>query len=197
MKKSIAILTMLFMISSFTFATTPDDPNSSIAVLKTGATIKLLYKSDEQADVKVSIFNADHQIVFSEKIKNTGSFARPYNFSLLPEGDYSIQLTNGYDTKIEHVSYSGTAVKNKRVTLPAHVMHVPGTEKFLLAIPNRGKDRLNITIYNNKNVVLYSGNEEVSGDFAKIYNLKGSTGMITFVVTDSDGTVNSLTKKSW
>ncbi|HZI25769.1 MAG TPA: hypothetical protein VFD46_11855, partial [Chryseolinea sp.] len=78
-----------------------------------------------------------------------------------------------------------------------HVMHVPGTEKFLLAVPNRGKEELNITIYNNRDVILYSGNEEVSGDFAKIYNLKGSTGMITFVITDSHGTVNSLTKKSW
>jgi|SRR5688572_12326858 len=197
MKKSIAFLTMLCMITSFTFATTPDDPNSSIAVLKTGSTIKLLYKSAQQADVKVSILNDNHQVVFSEKIKNTGSFSRPYNFSLLPEGDYSIQLTNGYDTKIEHVSYNGAAVNNKIAAKVAHVMHVPGTGKFLLAIPDRGREKLNITIYNNKDVILYRGEEEVSGDFAKIYNLKGITGMVTFVVTDTDGAVNSLTKKSW
>ena len=197
MKKPIAFLTMLLAVSSFSFATMPDDPNSRIAVLKTGSTVKLLYKSEEQADVKISIFNANHQIVFSEKIKNTGSFARPYNFALLPEGDYSIQLTNGADTQIEHISYAGTTYRKKAVTKPAHVMHVPGTEKFLLAIPNRGQEKLNITIYNNKDVVLYNGAEEVSGDFAKIYNLKGSTGFITFVITDSKGTTNTMTKKSW
>jgi hypothetical protein len=45
--------------------------------------------------------------------------------------------------------------------------------------------------------VLYSENEIVTGDFARIYNLKDYSGQVTFKVTDSKGLSNSLTRDSW
>ena len=67
---------MLLILISATFANASDNPSSSMAVLKHGSTIKLLYKGIEQNDVKVLILNDENQIVFSEKIKSTDWFCQ-------------------------------------------------------------------------------------------------------------------------
>lgn len=195
MKKSLSILPMLLIITSMTFAKTFDSPSTSMAVLQNGATMKLLYKAADQTDVKVLIVNDNNRIVFSEKIRNTSGFSRPYNFSELPEGNYSIQLIDNTGRKIEHVNYKSEA-KNKENKI-MHVMRVSGTtDKFVLSVPNKGEEEITITIYDQDDV-LYSGTESVSGDFAKIYNIKDRSGKITFQVTDSKGLTNSLSKDSW
>lgn len=195
MKKSLSILTMLLIITSMTYANTFDNPSTSMAVLKNGATMKLLYKAADQTDVKVLIVNDNNRIVFSEKIRNTSGFARPYNFSELPEGNYTIQLIDNTGRQIEHVNYKNE-VKNTPSKI-MHVMRVSGTaDKFVLSVPNKGVEEITITIYDQEGV-LYNGTESVSGDFAKIYNLIDRSGKITFQVTDSKGLTNSLSKDSW
>jgi len=91
MNKPLSLLTIL-LIGGITFANAFDNPNTKMVVLKNGSTFRLLYKGAEQSDVKVLILNDENQIVFAEKIKNTDGFARPYNFTNLPEGHYSIQI---------------------------------------------------------------------------------------------------------
>ncbi len=73
--------------------------------MKNGSTFKLFYKGAQQSDVKVLILNDENQIVYSEKIKNTDGFARPYNFSNLPEGHYSIQIKDNAGIRTETVNH--------------------------------------------------------------------------------------------
>jgi hypothetical protein len=193
MSKSISILAMMLIISSMTVVNAFDRPSASMAVLKNGSTIKLLYKGLKLSDVKVLIFNDNNQIVFAEKIKNTDGFVRPYNFSNLPEGNYSFQLTDNTGRLSERVSYL-----SERESKLMHVLRVGGTtDRFVLSVPNQGQERITITIYNDTDKILYTGKESITGDFARIYNLNNYAGRVTFVVTDSKGITNSLTQESW
>ena len=189
MKSTLSLLVVLLM-SSVTFANSPDIPKTNMAVLKNGSTIKLLYKGDKQSDVKVSILNAENRIVFTEKIKNTDGFARPYNFSELPEGNYSFRLTDNAGIVTEQVTYEKKLPAQKIM----HLLRVPGTNKLLLSIPNRGKQDIAVTIYDEMNDVVYSGEQTIEGDFAQVYSFGKYKGSITFVVSDSDGLSNMLTK---
>lgn len=190
MNKTLSLLAALLVITSATFAKTPDNPTSSISVRKYGETIKLLYKGTAQNDVKVLIINDDNQIVFTEKIRATDGFIRPYNFSNLPQGSYSFALIDSKGRQTEHVDY--------RIERPRKLMHVARvsgtTDKFVLSVPNQGHGKLFVTIYDDMNRVLYSGRENISGDFARIYNLKDHEGKVTFEVSDNKGNTNALTK---
>jgi len=188
MNKSLSLLTIL-LISGITFANAFDNP-STMAVLKNGSTFRLLYKGMKQSDVKVLILNDANQIVFSEKIKSTDGFARPYNFSNLPEGHYSIQVKNGAITQTETVNYHIIKEEEKAM----HLLRLPGSAKYVLSVPNNGSENLSVTIFNDLNQVLYRNSENISGDFARIYNLEGQSGNFRFVVKDGKGQTNSIIK---
>jgi hypothetical protein len=188
MNKSLSLLAIL-LISGISFANAFDNPSATMAVLKNGSTFRLLYKGMKQSDVKILILNDENQIVFSEKIKSTDGFARPYNFSNLPEGHYSIQVRDGASTRTETVNHQ---IKREEKTM--HLLRFPGSSKYVLSVPNKGTEDLSITIFNDLNEVLYKTSENISGDFARIYNLGEKSGNFRFVVTDSKGQSKSLTK---
>ena len=168
-----------------------------MAVIKKGSTIKLFYKGVEETNVKVLILNDANKIVFAEKIKNTDGFVRPYNFSELPEGNYSFQLIgDDGSSQLKEVSYDGERASLSKKVM--HVRHLNGsTDKFVLSVPNRGNEDISISIYGDSRELLYTGKENISGDFAKVYNLKDYNGTVTFVVTDSKGYSATVSKESW
>lgn len=194
MNKTLSFLTALLVVTSTAFATTPDEPASGISVLRRGELIKLLYKGEKQSDVKVYILNQDNEVIFSEKIKATDGFIRPYNFSNLPEGNYSFELVdNAGRHEIEHVNYK--LEPRKKVM---HVVRVGGTtDKFVLSVPNSGQAMLSINIYDDRGRVMHTEHEQINGDFAKVYNIKDHAGKVTFEVVDNKGKRNSFTKDAW
>jgi hypothetical protein len=188
MNKPLSLLSIL-LISGISFANAFDNPRITTAVMKNGSTFKLFYKGAKQSDVKVLILNDENQIVYAEKIKNTDGFARPYNFSNLPEGHYSIQIKDNAGVRTETVNHQ--TIKEEKTM---HLLRLGGTGKYVLSVPNKGKEDLSITILNDLNEVLYESQEKVTGDFARIYNLGDQTGNYRFIVTDGKGLTKSITK---
>ena len=188
MNKPLSLLTIL-LISGITFAHAIDNPNTKMVVLKNGSTFRLLYKGAEQSDVKVLILNDENQIVFAEKIKKTDGFARPYNFSNLPEGHYSIQIKDNAGVRTETVNHH--IIKAEKTM---HLLRLDGTGKYVLSVPSQGKQDLSIMIFNDLNEVLYQSEEKITGDFARMYNLRDETRNFRFVVTDGTGLTKSITK---
>jgi hypothetical protein len=187
MNKPLSLLTIL-LIGGITFANAFDNPSTMI-VLKNGSTFRLLYKGAKQSDVKVLILNDENNIVYSEKIKNTDGFARPYNFSNLPEGHYSIQIKDNAGVRTETVNHE--TIKEEKTM---HLLRLDGTGKYVLSVPNKGEEDLSIMIFNDLNEVLYQSQEKISGDFARIYNLGDQARNFRFVVTDGKGLTKSITK---
>ena len=190
MKKTLSILAALTIFSTSLFANNIDNPNAAtgMAIMKNGTTVKLFYKGTKQTDVKVSIYNAANTLVYSETIKNVDGFVRPYNFTNLEEGEYSIELHGENGRQVERVIY-----KLGKVEKLANVMHVTGeSNKYILSVANKGQDVLTIKIYGDKGILLYSKTENVDGDFAQVYNLDKYKGNVTFEVSDSKGVTKSL-----
>ena len=194
MNQTLSFLAGFVLLTSAAFATSPNDPASGISVLRKGETVKLLYKGERQNDVKIYILNQDNEIVFSEKIKATEGFIRPYNFSMLPEGNYSFELVDNIGRhQAQQIDYR--LERRKRLM---HVVRVAGTtDKFVLSVPNEGESKLSVTIYDDSNRVMYTENESINGDFAKVYNIREHVGEVTFEIVDSKGKRNSFTKDSW
>jgi hypothetical protein len=190
MKKTFSVLVVLMVVSSVVFARRLDKPGDSpsATVVKIGSTFKLYYKGPQQADVRVSIRDAGDHLLFSETIRKSDGFVRPYNFSNLPEGEYTFQITDQNGRQIEKISYT----HEKRETF-AHLLKVSGSEaKYLLTVSNQGAGGVTVKIYDDSNKVIYSKIEDASNDFAKIYNLQGIPGQFTFEVTDANGASTSL-----
>lgn len=192
MKKILSVLVMLMVISSVVFARRMDNPGTAfgMAVVKNGTTFKLYYKGTQQMDVKVSILDASDNVIFKEVLKKVEGFVRPYNFSNLPEGDYTIEIADKNGSKTERVSY-----QNGEVGKLAHLLKVSGSEgKYLLTVSNKEKDDLTVKIYDDSDNVIYNHTEEVKSDFAKVYNLERFSGKFTFEITDGKGITTSLSK---
>ena len=190
MKKTFSVLVVLMVVSSVVFARRLDNPGDSPSakVVKIGSTFRLYYKGSQQADVKVSIRDAGDHVLFTETIKRSDGFVRPYNFSNLPEGEYTIQITDKNGNQIEKISN-----KRERSETYAHLLKVAGSEaKYLLTVSNKGDGDVTVRIYDDSNKVIYNKIEDVSKDFAKVYNLEGIPGQFTFEVTDAKGTSTSL-----
>jgi hypothetical protein len=190
MKKTFSVLVVLMVVSSVVFARRLDNPGDSpsATVVKIGSTFKLYYKGSQQGDVKVSIRDAGDHILFTETIRKSDGFVRPYNFSNLPEGEYTIQIADKNRSQIEKISY-----KHEKSETFAHLLKVTGSDaKYLLTVSNKGDGDVTVRIYDGSNKVIYNKKEDVSKDFAKIYNLEGIPGQFTFEVTDAKGTSTSL-----
>lgn len=191
MKKTLSILVALTVISSVVFARNVDNPIASptMAVIKNGTTFKLYYKGAEQSDVKISIVDDTHRVVFSEVLKKVDGFVRPYNLSSLPEGKYTIELSNKNGKVIENINH-----ELKTPQRFAHVHKVAGAEgKFLVTLSNKGADNITVKIFDGSNNELYKDQSEVIDDFARVYNLQKISGKFRFEISDNSGWVKSLT----
>lgn len=190
MKKTLSILVILIAISSAVSARRMDKPEetTSMAVTKSGSLVKLFYKGAKECKVKVSISNAKNQVVFEETIKHVDGFMRPYNFSNLPEGDYTVELTDHTGKKVEKVSYR--SVKTEQL---AGLIKISSEgDKYLLTIPNRGRNTFDVSIYDSTGVLLYNESERADGDFAKVYNLSEVSEKFVFVITDKSGSSKQI-----
>ena len=168
------------------------EPNSPVgmSVLKSGSIFKLFYRGEQVGKVRVKIYNEDGQVVFSETLQNTENFMRPYNFSVLPEGEYVIALSDKQATRTQKVSHKRSS--------PARIAHLTRLDnhqcKYMLAVPNDGRDALTVRIYDEKLKMVYQDTQIINGDFAKVYNLDRIDGDHTFEIIDRDGRVTRLSK---
>jgi hypothetical protein len=187
MKKILTIAGVLFSTVMFA-AGTADEPTSlsgATVIKTTEGTFKLIYKSETASDVKISIFNASAELVYSEKVRNTTGFARPYSFENLAYGEYTVVIADNTGSTSRKIS---TGPSTKLV----NVLKLKSAEgKFLLTIGGGGAESLTLNIYDGDQL-LHSEMKEVSGDFAQVYNLSQVKGAPSFEVVHQNGTSEIL-----
>jgi hypothetical protein len=191
MKKFLSILVVLAAVSGAVNANVIDNPkaNTGLALMKSEKGFRVFYKGSKAGNVKVTISNARGESIFQETLKNVESFIRPYNLSSITEGDYMIEISSPEGKQIEKFSYT----KNKVEKL-MNLLHVKDSDgKYMLMVANKnGNDHLKVNIYDQKYNLVYSGNEEITGDFAKVYDLKSLGKNFLFEVKDGNGETQTL-----
>lgn len=182
MKKNFLILAAAVLVTFGAVAKSIPAAEAGVAVVNNGTTLKLYYKAESEADVKVSIINDDGMIVFSEVLRDVDGFVRPYNLSNIPSGEYTIQVTDQTSTHKEKITIGSTPK-----SALANLYRVNGEEgKYLLTIPSKEAKNISVRIFADDKVV-YDEVEAISSDFARIYNLKKVKGDVTFEIKDQKG----------
>ncbi|HEY8935249.1 MAG TPA: hypothetical protein VIM65_08510 [Cyclobacteriaceae bacterium] len=183
MKTVNAIIFALVSFSTSLFAESP----ATMAVIPnaTSGIYKVCYKGAEAGRVKLSILNANGDVVFSEVMTAVSSFIRPYNFSQLSEGVYTIVLEDKAGKQVEEVSY-----RLNKVECLISVSKLAGFDnKFIVSVAsNDAADMVNVKIYNEAGTLIHEQTEKVNGNFGLIYNLsevKVHGEKVTFEVSTS------------
>jgi hypothetical protein len=190
--KKILTLTLV-LVSTVMFANGPEDnpavSASGAAVIRNGeSTFRVIYKSEKQNDVKVSIFNEKNEVVYSEKLNNTAGFSRPYNFASLSEGEYTIAIEDGSKKTLEKVSY-----RSPKISKMLNVLRVSSNEgKYLITAAGKGSEVINVSIYDGAHNLVHNSYEKTEGDFAKVYNVKSVKGHVTFEIANANGEVKTV-----
>ena len=188
MKKILFLLVLVIAVGSV--SANGIDPKSpvGVSVIKAGTTFKVFYQGAQSGTVKVSIANGKGDIVFSETMRKIENFMRPYNFSSLPAGEYTITIVDGNGKRSHNITHS--VQSNERA---ASLSRLRDGGKYLLTVPNVGQEALTVKIFDASNGLLYSNTEVIDGNFAKLYNLLHVSGAITFEISDESGKTNRLT----
>lgn len=97
------VLFLLLSIPAFSV-----DREISYSVTSNGLGIFTVnYQSSQAGKVKVSIYDAKKNLVYSEVIANVNSFSRPYNFNGLPAGEYTLYIESTSGKYEEKIAYQG------------------------------------------------------------------------------------------
>jgi flagellar hook assembly protein FlgD len=182
MKKIVVMFGALMIISRIAFAgeVAPSASNTSVSLK--GEIVKIFYRSENSDKVKVTIYDAASNIVFSEEIKNKPSFVRPYNLEKLPYGVYTIVLEDKNGKKEEKVSYL-----KKSVEVQASIIHKKDSRQALVMLFSKGETEVTYSVLDIDNNVLFSKTEKVNGQAAKAFNFQKIKGAVTVQVADSQG----------
>jgi hypothetical protein len=191
MKKIFLVLLAFCSFAGVVNANVEDDAKSPLgmAVMKNGSTFKVFYKGDKTTTVKVTIFNADRKAVFTDVIKNISNFVRPYNFSNLAEGEYTIEVSDGFETRTEKVNYHTGAVQKL-----VNIKPLAGADKkYILTVTGQAdsQESVKIKIYSGDGLI-YDKSEEFSGTFGKVFTLNNVTGKVSFEISDKNGILKNI-----
>ena len=194
MKKITTLVFVFALIAVGVVNANDKDPKSPVgmSVMKYKNIVKVFYKGEQAGTVEVTIYNSKGNRVYNETLRNTENFMRPYNFSFLPAGTYTIELSDATGKRSQNVTFDKAEAELKR---PAHLSRLSAEDNtYLLTVPNVGREALTVRIFNDQNVLLYQDTEVVEGNFAKVYNLNRLNGNHTFEIVDEDGKMNRLSK---
>ena len=190
MKKILAVVLVLIVIGQVNAREAEPKSPVGMSVIKNGALVKLFYRGEQSGKVKVTIYDEKGDVVFTETMQNMDQFMRPYNFKSLPYGVYTIELSDESGKRMQQVTH-----KYAKKWRSAHLTRLnPLENRYMLAVPNTGKDALTVRIFDEHNRMLFEEKQTIHGDFAKVYNLNRIAGEHTFEIVDQEGKRNRLTK---
>ncbi|HEY3402026.1 MAG TPA: hypothetical protein VGK59_01500 [Ohtaekwangia sp.] len=188
MKSKITVLAFALLTSLSVLA---NSSASLTIVASTESVYNVYYKTAEAGRVKVSIYNSGNKLVFSEMLYNVASFMRPYNFSELSEGEYTVVVEDKNGKQAEKVNYA----MNKITSIIKVTEVANASDKFLLNVTTTGTQSVTVKIFDATQTLVYNNEVEVTGSFGVIYNLSQikSTDNITFEVSTSNGKTETIT----
>lgn len=191
MKKMMSIIMVLAIVCGVSSSALSE---SRVAVVRNGEIFKVIYKSNDLADVKVTISNALGEKVFSEELISIHGFIRPYNFAELPKGDYTICVTDVDGKKTEKICFDEHgATGTKKWT--GHISKVGNDHrKVMVAVPQQKANNFSVHVYDKDDQLVYTEDQQLDGEYARVFNLKElEPGATVHLIDHSTGEIKSVT----
>jgi hypothetical protein len=149
-------------------------------------TFNITYKKAdaEIGSVKITILDSASHVVFTEVISNVASFVRPYDFSKLNKGTYTIIAADKNGQQIEKINYSF-----KKTESFISVSKLTNDENsYALNVTNNGKETISVRILDSNDVVMHEELHEMVGSFGLVYDMcRIKSESFTFEITTSNG----------
>lgn len=187
--KSVFFAALLVTVATMT-ATGKNEPGMTgmaVVATKGSEVVKVIYRGENSGKVKIAIYDASKERVFSETKNSTDGFILPLNFSGLQSGEYTIEVTDATGTKTEKINYQPMAAPSN-----FHVSKL-NEGKFLLSIAGTANEDITIKIYDGNTNLVYYSNKNVTGNFAELYSIEEYSGVCTFEVSNGKGNTRVFT----
>ena len=191
MKKMMSVIMVLAIVCGVSSSALSE---SRVAVIRNGEIFKVIYKSNDLADVKVTISNALGEKVFSEELISVHGFIRPYNFAELPKGDYMICVTDVDGKKTEKICFDEQgAVGGKKWA--GHIGRVEGDHrKVMVAVPKQKTNDFSVHVYDKDDQLVYTEDQKLDNEYARVFNLKElEPGATVHLIDHATGEIKSVT----
>jgi hypothetical protein len=183
MKKIILLSTLCLSLTAVSLAGKKSDaPDPGFSVIQNGPVLKVLYKGTKPCNVKVSILDSNMQRVFSESLRQTEGFARPYNIEQLPKGEYIVEVTDDSGATRQSVVING---KKSGKGFHIEKVHDSSDRYLFMAAKDAGSVQLQVVDRNGRTV--YNESKTIKKDFAQVYNLSALKGEGYLLVKDANG----------
>ena len=187
--KSIILAAFLMMTAIATFGS--DEPKKAgvaVVPMKGTEVFKVIYKSETSGKVKVNVYDAKNERVYTEGFNDTNGFILPLNFGKIGYGEYTFEIVDASGKRTEKVVFEAAkSVGNIRI---AKLDAEQG--KFLVAVSSLKNEKITVRIFDNYNNLLHNEVRSISGDFAQVYTVKNLTGACTFEVSNNSGFVKTV-----
>lgn len=182
---------VLMMISSVMLAGGIENPSttSNTAIVKTTDGVKVFYKSEKIAKVKVTIYNQAGEKVFFEEVKSRLGFIRPYNLSRLPKGNYNVVLEDENGTSEKIISNVKESAQVLATIINARKAH----NKCMVALYSKGETDVKVRLLDENENELAVEYCTVNGQSSKLFNLEDYKGTVFVEVSDTNGILKSTT----
>ena len=183
--KRIALLLSALVITVGSFASNgdkkveiKDESQAKVAIMQGRDVMKLVYLSDSEDKVNVSLYTAKGQKLLSTNIKNTDGFIKPFNFTQLEEGEYTFEITDNSGTIVENVTYDRSEISLSTV------YNIKDSQKYKLNVLAEGSD-VKVTILDVNRNIVHEESMEGAESFSRTYDLSevGEEGYIFKVET--------------
>ncbi|MDN4165492.1 hypothetical protein QWY31_08270 [Cytophagales bacterium LB-30] len=179
--KTTILLGALLMVGTLAFANEKNIASVSVTNATQDGIVKLAYVSSESQSVKVSIYNQENELIFSERITEE-SFVRPYNLSDAGEGTYTVVVEDKNGKNASEVVYKKTALASV-----VHLQNVyPEEGKVFLRINNLDNDDFTVKVYNN-NKLVHKQTIEDQTQWGQVYDVSKLSEGAYFEVTSTKG----------
>ena len=190
MKTKSLYIAALMIVAAAVTAVGKDEPGSNglaVVSVKGSEVFKVIYKGENLGKVKLNVYNASSEIIFSETMNGLDGFIRPLNFSGLQFGEYTIELTDATGKKVEKVNYQPA-----KSTADIHVARLASSEgKYLLSVANSDAQTITVKIFDQANNLVHISSKDISSDYAQLFSVKDLTG-VTFEISNNDGNLRTI-----
>jgi hypothetical protein len=191
MKRIFATFGLLIMISSVVLAGGTENPSttSNTAIVRTTDGVRVFYKSEKVAKVKVTIYNQSGERVFFEEVKSRLGFSRPYNLTNMPQGDYRVVLEDENGTSEKIISN----VKESAKVMAAVINARKEYNRCLVTLYSNRESEVTVRLLDTNANELAVENYTVSGQSSKLFNLANFKGAVSVEVSDANGIIKTTT----
>ena len=187
MKAKLFLAAMIVLVSTAAFSNGPG-PRVAVVSQKSAGIFKVIYEGNESGKVKLTIFNQNSQVVFTETTPHSDGFMRKLNFEGMQPGEYTVEIADKDGKQSQKIVYV------KKATLSnVQVSKIANGDKYLLSIAGAGgQEEIMVRIYDGANNLVHTEYRTIDGNFGLVYNLTDVAGVPTFEIADNSGEVRTI-----